>query len=105
MYIDDELVAAPGKMQMMKLLVAVIEAIFIVMGQPEENLSQNHLALDKWVGQLIQLCSEILSTAHQRMQMCHCLLMWAVEHTLIAVNTVVFLHSSFLCLFIVSPRQ
>jgi len=47
-YVDDGLMAAPGVELMKKLLAAVIEAIFAVMGEPDESVRQNHLAMNKW---------------------------------------------------------
>ncbi|KAL7524047.1 hypothetical protein ACHAXR_000415, partial [Thalassiosira sp. AJA248-18] len=35
MYVDDALMAAPGKQRMLKLLASIIEAIFVVMGPPD----------------------------------------------------------------------
>ena len=47
-YVDDALMAAMGLESMKKLLAAVIEAIFAVMGEPDESVRQNHLAMNKW---------------------------------------------------------
>ncbi|KAL7525487.1 hypothetical protein ACHAXR_003426, partial [Thalassiosira sp. AJA248-18] len=51
-YVDDALLAAPGAIFMRRLLAAVIEAIFVVMGPPETEVRQCHLAMDKW----LELC-------------------------------------------------
>lgn len=48
MYVDDALMAAPGKEAMEKILAAVIEAIFSVMGPPDTAIRQCPLAMDKW---------------------------------------------------------
>ena len=47
-YVDDILVAAPDKESMRMTLAAAIEAIFVVMGFPEPEARQCHLAMDKW---------------------------------------------------------
>lgn len=47
-YVDDALMAAIGVETMKRLLAAVIEAIFVVMGRPDESVRQNHLAMNKW---------------------------------------------------------
>ena len=47
-YVDDALMAAMGIEFMKRLLAAVIEAIFVVMGEPDESVRQNHLAMNKW---------------------------------------------------------
>ena len=48
MYVDDALFAAVGIPSMKRALASTIEAIFIVMGEPETKIRQSHLALDKW---------------------------------------------------------
>lgn len=54
-YVDDALLAAIGKARMMKMLAAIIkiEAIFVVMGRPQNEVRQCHLAMDKWDKMLI----------------------------------------------------
>ena len=41
------MMAAVGVQQMKLTLAALIEAIFVVMGEPDETLRQCHLAMDK----------------------------------------------------------
>ena len=53
MYIDDALMAAPGRKQMEQLLAAAIEAIFTVMGLPDTEVRQCSLAMDKWLGHVV----------------------------------------------------
>jgi len=48
-YVDDALLAAPGAIYMRRLLAAVIEAIFVVMGPPDTRVRQCPLAMDKWL--------------------------------------------------------
>ena len=47
-WVDDILIAAVGTSQMKMALAAVIESIFVVMGQPNLSLRQCPLAMDKW---------------------------------------------------------
>ena len=47
-WVDDTLIAAIGASQMKMALAAVIESIFVVMGQPNLSLRQCPLAMDKW---------------------------------------------------------
>ena len=49
MFVDDAALIAIRK-HMRRLLAAVIEAIFIVMGRRDDARRQCHLALDKWIG-------------------------------------------------------
>ena len=53
MYVDDALMAAPGRKHMEQLLAAAIEAIFTVMGLPDTEVRQCSLAMDKWVGHVV----------------------------------------------------
>ena len=46
-WVDDAMMAAVGVQQMKLTLAALIEAIFVVMGEPDETLRQCHLAMDK----------------------------------------------------------
>ena len=48
MYVDDALLAATGRAWMEKKLAATIEAIFCVMGYPDESSRRCPLSLDKW---------------------------------------------------------
>ena len=47
-WVDDALIAAVELTAMKMALAAVIEAIFVVMGQPDLTLRQCPLAMDKW---------------------------------------------------------
>ena len=47
-YVDDILAAAAFKENMMRLLAATIEAIFLVCGQPDIAVRQCPLSLEKW---------------------------------------------------------
>ena len=47
-WVDDALIAAVDLTAMKMALAAVIEAIFVVMGQPDLTLRQCPLAMDKW---------------------------------------------------------
>ena len=47
-WVDDALMAAIGIFGIKMVLAAIIEAIFTVMGQPNEDLRQCPLAMDKW---------------------------------------------------------
>ena len=47
-WVDGALLAAVGVFGMKLALVAVIESIFAVMGEPDTTLRQCHLAMDKW---------------------------------------------------------
>lgn len=49
-YVDDALQACVGVSRMKKALAACIEAIFTVMGEPDVERRQLHLAIDKWAG-------------------------------------------------------
>ena len=53
MYVDDALMAAPGRKHMEQLLAAAIETIFTVMGLPDTEVRQCSLAMDKWVGHVV----------------------------------------------------
>ena len=48
MYVDDALLAAITRYLMERKLVATIEAIFSVMGYPDESRRRNPLSLEKW---------------------------------------------------------
>ncbi len=47
-YVDDAIMLSPNANHMKMVLAAMIESIFVVMGKPEEELSQCPLAMDKW---------------------------------------------------------
>ena len=47
-YVDDFLISGLGS-RTKRALLACLEAIFVVMGRPEESLQQCPLALDKWM--------------------------------------------------------
>jgi hypothetical protein len=47
-YVDDILAAAAFKERMIRLLTAVIEAIFLVCGVPDVSVRQCLLSLEKW---------------------------------------------------------
>ena len=47
-YVDDAIMLATSVHHMKMVLVAMIEAIFVVMGEPDEQVRQCPLALDKW---------------------------------------------------------
>jgi len=47
-YVDDALIAAISTQKMRMMLAATIEAIFVVMGEPELRLRRCPLAMDKW---------------------------------------------------------
>ncbi|KAL7489749.1 hypothetical protein ACHAW6_015469 [Cyclotella cf. meneghiniana] len=58
-YVDDCLIAAVH-FHMVRLLRAVIEAIFVVCGRPDTSRRQCALAMDKWEGLLISYHSVLL---------------------------------------------
>jgi hypothetical protein len=47
-YVDDAIMLSPNANHMKMVLAAMIESIFVVMGEPEEELRQCPLAMDKW---------------------------------------------------------
>ena len=47
-YVDHALMLATSIEHMKMVLAAMIEAIFVVMGKPDESVWQCHLAMDKW---------------------------------------------------------
>jgi hypothetical protein len=47
-YVDDALMLATSIEQMKVVLAAMIEAIFTVMGKPNDSVRQCPLAMDKW---------------------------------------------------------
>ena len=52
-WVDDILIAAVGVEKMKMALAAVIEAIFVVLGQPETEKRECPLAMDKWIDLVI----------------------------------------------------
>lgn len=52
-YVDDALMLALTKPRMELVLAALIEAIFVVMGTPDETVRQCPLALDKWTSLIV----------------------------------------------------
>ncbi len=48
-YVDDPLMLALDNDHMKMVLAATIEAIFVVMGEPNVAVRQCHLAMDKWL--------------------------------------------------------
>ena len=48
-YVDDCLLACM-RAYTLRLLSACTEAIFVVLGFPNESVHQSHLAMNKWVG-------------------------------------------------------
>ena len=53
-YVDDALMLALCKLRMELVLAALIEAIFVVMGIPDETVRQCPLALDKWMSLIVR---------------------------------------------------
>ncbi len=53
MYVDDALAAEVAKVRMKKKLAAIIEAIFCLMGYPDEAKRRCPLSLDKWEGMIV----------------------------------------------------
>ena len=47
-YVDDALMLATSIKHMKMVLAAMIEAIFVVMGEPNESVRQCPLVMDKW---------------------------------------------------------
>ncbi len=47
-YVDGTIMLSPNADHMKMVLAAMIESIFIIMGEPEEELCQCLLAMDKW---------------------------------------------------------
>ena len=53
MYVDDALAAEAAKARMKRKLAAIIEAIFCLMGFPDEEKRRCPLSLDKWEGMTV----------------------------------------------------
>jgi hypothetical protein len=47
-YVDDVLLLGHSKWQVMMKLAALVEAIFVIMGEPDTAIRQCPLAMDKW---------------------------------------------------------
>jgi hypothetical protein len=47
-YVDDALLLGRSKQQILMRLITLIEAIFVVMGEPDTLVRQCPLAMDKW---------------------------------------------------------
>ena len=47
-YVDDAIMLSPNADHIKMVLAAMIELIFVVMGEPEEELRQCPMAMDKW---------------------------------------------------------
>jgi hypothetical protein len=47
-YVDDALLLGHSKLQILMKLSALIEAIFVVMGEPDTTVRQCPLAMDTW---------------------------------------------------------
>ena len=54
MYVDDALMASQSVPSMKQLMAATIEAIFVIMGVPNEAVRQCPLALNKWRALIVQ---------------------------------------------------
>jgi hypothetical protein len=52
-YVDDAIMLSPNADHMKWVLAAMIELIFVVMGEPEEEVCQCPLAMDKWMDLVI----------------------------------------------------
>ena len=74
-WVDDALIAAVDLTAMKMALAAVIEAIFVVMGQPDLTLRQCPLAMDKWkklvVGEKQLALGLILNTREMTVSITH----------------------------------
>jgi hypothetical protein len=53
MYVDDAIPIGLGIESIKKSLAAIIEAIFVVMGRPDERVRPCHLSLEKWIGMIV----------------------------------------------------
>ena len=59
-YVDDAIMLSPNADHMRMVLAAMIESIFVVMGEPEEEVRQCPLAMDKWMDLVISPRQTIL---------------------------------------------
>ena len=59
-YVDDIMAAAVRKKWILKLLAAIIEAIFVVCGRPDTDVRQCPLSLEKWGELIVGPCQIIL---------------------------------------------
>ncbi len=60
-YLDDALLLGLSRGQMELKLVALIKAIFVIMGEPDTTVRQCPLAMDKWLELLLPLSRECSS--------------------------------------------
>ena len=67
-YVDDVLLAEIAP-HMRQALVSVIEAIYVVMGFPDDKYRQRNLAMDKWTGMLVSHKAVLLGLAVNTRQM------------------------------------
>ena len=71
-FFDNSLLLAISQMLIMMALAALIEAIFVVMGEPDTAIRQFPLALDKWVEMVAGPVQTMLSLnldTHQRLSL------------------------------------
>jgi hypothetical protein len=97
-YVDDILAAAPHREMMLKLLAAVIEAIFLVCGKPDIAVRQCPLLLEKWyelvvgprqivLGLVIDTNKMTVGMTDKYIQQCHELLnLWDQDHRFFKVG-------------------
>ena len=52
-FVDDSLLLAIGRLLMKMALAALIEVIFVVMGEPDTAIQQCPLAQDKWIEMVV----------------------------------------------------
>ncbi len=67
-YVNDALMLALNADHMKMVLAATIEAIFIVMGEPDVAVRQCPLAMDKWLEIVFGPCTRPLGQPQQDMQ-------------------------------------
>ncbi len=70
-YVDDALMLALDADHMKIVLAATIEAIFIVMGEPDVKVRQCPLAMDKWLELVISPKQTMLGLIIQQTHSCH----------------------------------
>ena len=59
-YVDDAIMLSLNTEHMKMVLAAMIESIFIMMGEPKEDVCQFPLAMDKWKELVVSLWQTIL---------------------------------------------
>ena len=59
-FVDNSLLLAVSRMLMMMAFAALIEAIFVVMGEPDTDIRQCPLAQDKWVEMVVGTVRQVL---------------------------------------------